>query len=279
MLGKKTLALFVGSTLIFTIAPQVQAQEVQSNLVTQVTAVKKTTPDVNVPSPEKVEKQLTELTKVKPPEIKDKKVKNAFDRENKTNIHRIESVFDHLSGLVSASQNKNPVNKKKPAKAVAQSKHVGGDYTSAPLAVSKIRYGKTKQRVLNPMQFHVYALKAMELNGITNPVAQAQWEAMLFAVAIRESGLNTHVANGWDSNAFGTIQKDGYPQNSSRGLMQVIPPVFAQNHVFGSDYNIYDPVSNLAASIHYMKTRYNLKNDGSGVLPFLAAHGINGVGY
>ena len=63
-----------------------------------------------------------------------------------------------------------------------------------------------------------------------------------------ESGGNPRAINNWDSNA-----KKGTP---SKGLMQVIDPTFAAYARPGFNKNIYDPLSNILASIRYAISRY-----------------------
>lgn len=63
-----------------------------------------------------------------------------------------------------------------------------------------------------------------------------------------ESGGNPKAINLWDSNA-----KKGIP---SKGLMQVIDPTFRAYARAGFNTNIYDPLSNILASIRYAVSRY-----------------------
>ena len=63
-----------------------------------------------------------------------------------------------------------------------------------------------------------------------------------------ESGGNPRAINLWDSNA-----KKGIP---SKGLMQVIDPTFQAYARPGFNKNIYDPLSNILASIRYAVSRY-----------------------
>ena len=63
-----------------------------------------------------------------------------------------------------------------------------------------------------------------------------------------ESGGNPRAINLWDSNA-----KKGIP---SKGLMQVIDPTFNAYARKGFDTNIYDPLSNILASIRYAVSKY-----------------------
>ena len=63
-----------------------------------------------------------------------------------------------------------------------------------------------------------------------------------------ESGGNPRAINLWDSNA-----KKGIP---SKGLMQVIDPTFNAYARSGFDKDIYDPLSNILASVRYATSRY-----------------------
>ena len=63
-----------------------------------------------------------------------------------------------------------------------------------------------------------------------------------------ESGGNPKAINLWDSNA-----KKGIP---SKGLMQVIDPTFKAYARAGFDKDVYDPLSNVLASIRYAVSRY-----------------------
>lgn len=73
-----------------------------------------------------------------------------------------------------------------------------------------------------------------------------------------ESGGNPRAINLWDSNA-----KKGIP---SKGLMQVIDPTFNAYARKGFNKNIYDPLSNILASVRYATSRYgSLSNAYRGV--------------
>jgi LysM repeat protein len=78
----------------------------------------------------------------------------------------------------------------------------------------------------------------------------------------RESSGRPNAINNWDSNAHGPIQADGYPLHCSRGIAQCIPDTFASNHVSRTSQAIYDPVANIAASVHYVRNRYGVAPDG-----------------
>lgn len=73
-----------------------------------------------------------------------------------------------------------------------------------------------------------------------------------------ESGGNPRAINLWDSNAA-----KGTP---SKGLMQVIDPTFREHAMKGYATDIYDPLSNILASIRYAISRYgSLTNAYRGV--------------
>lgn len=63
-----------------------------------------------------------------------------------------------------------------------------------------------------------------------------------------ESNGNPNAINNWDINA-----KNGTP---SKGLLQVIDPTFRAYAMPGHNSNIYDPLSNILASIRYALSRY-----------------------
>ena len=88
------------------------------------------------------------------------------------------------------------------------------------------------------------ATRALAMTGDMNPMNHASMMRRMN----QESGGNARAVNNWDSNA-----KKGTP---SKGLMQVIPPTFrAYAH---PEYNkdIFDPLSNMLASIRYTKAAY-----------------------
>jgi len=83
---------------------------------------------------------------------------------------------------------------------------------------------------------------------ITNVSGDA-WTNGLNLIIQKESGGNPGVTNNWDSNAAAG--------HASTGLMQLIPSTFKANAVPGYDKNINDPVSNIAAGIKYIESRYH----------------------
>jgi phage-related protein len=100
-------------------------------------------------------------------------------------------------------------------------------------------------------------------------VSGADWVNGLETIAMHESGGNPNATNNWDSNAAA-----GDP---SRGLMQTIMSTFNAYRLGSLSNNIFDPVSNIAAGIRYIQSRYG----GIGSVPGLVsmAHGGGYVGY
>ena len=105
-------------------------------------------------------------------------------------------------------------------------------------------------------QWRSTVIRALQMEG---QYSLANVERTLFQMQT-ESGGNPFAINLWDSNA-----KAGIP---SKGLMQVIDPTFRAYARPGFDSNIYDPLSNILASIRYAVSRY-----GS------LANAYRGVGY
>lgn len=103
-----------------------------------------------------------------------------------------------------------------------------------------------------------WAIKALAANGITDPRAVANWLPGLMTMGQRESGNNPRAVNGWDSNAA-----KGTP---SKGWMQTIESTFAAHWRPGTSRDIFDPISNAAAAIHYVMTRYHVSADGSDLM-------------
>ena len=71
--------------------------------------------------------------------------------------------------------------------------------------------------------------------------------SLLYQMQTESSG-NPNAINLWDSNA-----KRGTP---SKGLMQVIDPTFRAYAMAPYNQNIWDPLSNMIASIRYAVSRY-----------------------
>lgn len=93
-------------------------------------------------------------------------------------------------------------------------------------------------------QWRTLATRALQMTG---QYSEANLERLLYQMQT-ESGGNPNAINNWDINAV-----NGTP---SKGLMQVIDPTFRSYAMPGYDKNIYDPLSNMLASIRYAVSRY-----------------------
>lgn len=93
-------------------------------------------------------------------------------------------------------------------------------------------------------QWRTTVIRALKME---KQYSAANVERTLFQMQT-ESGGNPKAINLWDSNA-----KKGIP---SKGLMQVIDPTFNAYARSGFDKNIYDPLSNILASVRYATSRY-----------------------
>jgi LysM repeat protein len=90
----------------------------------------------------------------------------------------------------------------------------------------------------------------------------AFWVIGYETLCSRESSGRPNAINHQDQNAHGPIQADGFPLHCSRGIAQCIPDTFASNHISRTSQDIYDPVANIAASMHYVRGRYGVTPDG-----------------
>ncbi len=93
-------------------------------------------------------------------------------------------------------------------------------------------------------QWRGLAERALKMAG---QYSEANLTRLLYQMQT-ESGGNPKAINNWDINA-----KRGTP---SKGLMQVIDPTFRAYAMPGYNTNIYDPLSNMLASIRYAMARY-----------------------
>ena len=93
-------------------------------------------------------------------------------------------------------------------------------------------------------QWREIAKRALQMTG---QYSEANLSRLLMQMQT-ESGGNPNAINNWDINAI-----NGTP---SKGLMQVIDPTFQAYAYPGFDKNIYDPLSNILASIRYTLSRY-----------------------
>jgi len=99
-------------------------------------------------------------------------------------------------------------------------------------------------------QWRQLAAHALKLTG---QFTDANLNLLLYQMQT-ESGGNPNAINNWDINA-----QNGTP---SKGLMQVIDPTFRSYAMPGYDTNIYDPLSNILASIRYTLSRYGSLSNG-----------------
>lgn len=144
------------------------------------------------------------------------------------------------------------------------------------LDVGAVSFEKVAESTLSEAEVEDVINQACDLNGVTDdPQVRQQFINTWRLMALNESGFNPNAANGWDSNAVGEVQSDGYPAQSSRGMWQCIPGTFAANHVAGTSESIYDPLASCAASIHYVMDRYGVGPDGSGLGEFASQRGID----
>lgn len=98
------------------------------------------------------------------------------------------------------------------------------------------------------------AIRALKMTG---QYSTSNLNALLNQMRTESNG-NPNAVNNWDINA-----KNGTP---SKGLLQVIDPTFRQHAMPGFNSNIYDPLSNILASIRYALSRYgSLTNAYRGV--------------
>lgn len=93
-------------------------------------------------------------------------------------------------------------------------------------------------------QWRTTVIRALKMEG---QYSAANVQRTLYQMQT-ESGGNPYAINLWDSNA-----KKGTP---SKGLMQVIDPTFNAYARAGFNKNIYDPLSNILASVRYAIARY-----------------------
>lgn len=93
-------------------------------------------------------------------------------------------------------------------------------------------------------QWRSLATKALQLTG---QYSAANLNRLLYQMNTESSG-NPNAINLWDSNA-----KRGTP---SKGLMQVIDPTFRAYAMAPYNKNIWDPLSNMIASIRYAVSRH-----------------------
>lgn len=142
---------------------------------------------------------------------------------------------------------------------------------------SEVSFDQVNMGTMDDETIHAYIEDALDLNGwTTDPAVREQVHNLMYHMAMHESGGNPNAANGWDSNAVGETQADGFPYQSSRGTWQTIPQTFATYHVEGTSNSIYDPQASAASSLAYMMDRYGFDpQTGAGVAEFGSNRGID----
>lgn len=142
---------------------------------------------------------------------------------------------------------------------------------------SEVSFDNVNMGAMDDETIHAYIEDALDLNGwTTDPTVRQQIHNLMIGVAHHESGGDPNAANGWDSNATGPMQYDGYPYQSSRGTWQTIPQTFATYHVEGTSNSIYDPQASAAAALAYMMDKYGMDpQTGAGIQEFASARGID----
>jgi len=153
--------------------------------------------------------------------------------------------------------------------------HPGGDgggdgnhpapSSAGKIGISQVNYGGAGSWKSGKEACTDYINKVLDMKGITDPKARANWMRGMLTIAERESSFNSSrwLVNKNDSNAWGPVQSDGAPLHSSRGPWQCIPDTFASYHEAGTSTDIYDPVASCAASMNYLMGHYHVSPDGS----------------
>jgi hypothetical protein len=103
--------------------------------------------------------------------------------------------------------------------------------------------------------FRAAVRHGLDIKGITNPVARANWETGMMVAADRESGFNNSAVNNWDSNAAAG--------DASAGALQFTGGTFAEYHEPGTSTDRSDNVAEVCAFINYATRRYGVAADGS----------------
>ncbi len=111
-----------------------------------------------------------------------------------------------------------------------------------------------------------WIMRAMQIAGVD----AGHWGPGLHTLIGRESGGNPNAINKTDINA-----QRGDP---SRGLMQTIGSTFERYRDPSLSDNIYDPISNIVAGIHYIQARYGDIENVQQANPNLPPKGYAGGG-
>jgi hypothetical protein len=103
--------------------------------------------------------------------------------------------------------------------------------------------------------FRAAVRRGLDIKGITDPVARANWEAGIMLVGDRESDFRNTVVNNGDSNA-----RAG---QTSAGTLQFTPGTFASYHEPGTATDRTDNVAQVCAFINYATGHYGVSADAS----------------
>jgi hypothetical protein len=103
--------------------------------------------------------------------------------------------------------------------------------------------------------FRAAIRRGLDVKGITDPVASANWEAGMMVVGDRESDFNNTAVNGGDSNAAAG--------NHSAGTLQFTRTTFEAYHEPGTSADRRDNVAQVCAFINYAMGHYGVSADGS----------------
>ena len=114
----------------------------------------------------------------------------------------------------------------------------GGNFGSSGGATGGVNYGASVERWRSTVNEALYKIGQWSLANANRTLYQMK----------TESGGNPNAINNWDINAI-----NGTP---SKGLMQVIDPTFRAYARSPYNKNIWDPMSNILASMRYAISRY-----------------------
>ena len=114
----------------------------------------------------------------------------------------------------------------------------GGNFGSSGGATGGVNYGSSVERWRSTVNEALYRIGHWSLANANRTLYQMK----------TESNGNPNAINNWDINAI-----NGTP---SKGLMQVIDPTFRAYAKSPHNKNIWDPMSNILASLRYAISRY-----------------------
>lgn len=116
--------------------------------------------------------------------------------------------------------------------------------------VAQVRYHRPAPTVLADGQVRVLMDRGCRLGGLNDQARRTELVADGAALIARESGRRVDMIGLAPPEV--TIEEDGAAAGAPRGMAQLIPTTFARNHVEGTFWNIYDPLSGAAALCRYL---------------------------